>query len=93
MNSPVLHLCLLQPTKDEGGWEQLPSVPMGLSQPPLEENLPAGCRDFLQPAGEVQKMQGSLYATTEQVPSISLPPVQASLHVTEEFGFPGITLG
>lgn len=38
-------------------------------------------------------MQGSLYATTEQVLNIPLPPVQASLHVTEEFGFPGITLG
>lgn len=56
---------------------------MGPSQPPPEENLPAGCRDSLQPAGEVWKMQGSLYATTEQVLNTSLPPVQASLHVTE----------
>lgn len=38
-------------------------------------------------------MQGSLYATTEWVLNISLLPVQVSLHLTEEFGFPGISLG
>lgn len=33
------------------------------------------------------------YRVGEWVLNVSLPPVQASLHVTEEFGFPGITLG